>query len=495
MKNLQAIVLAAGKSTGFKTGKTKLIEKLCGQEMILYTTRLLEKMQLKTHIVVGYQKKSIESIIQKQHENYFSFIEQGEQHGTAHAILCSNTTWDSENILVICGDMPLITQELIETLYKKHCDTHAAITLVTSHIVDPTDTEYARVIKKNGVIKIVYPSELTDDLGEHCCVNAGIYILKKSFLEKHLDTIQKNQSSQEFHMSDIINIATEHKETVATMAAPFDTVRGINTLQELWAAEQIKRSELIRYWMGSGIRFPIAQNVHIDLAVTIGSGSSIGCGAHLIGTSVIGKNSSVMEFSSVENSIIGDNVVIEPHCIIRDSIIESNTVIGPFAHIRNKTHIHKNSHIGNFVEVKNSVIKSNSSAKHLAYIGDAHIENNVNIGAGTITCNYNGKDKQQTVVKEHAFIGSNTTLVAPVTIERNAYVAAGSTITKHVPENALAIARAYQVNKENYAQKLKCNMKKNTESCAKDTSSKHESLTFIGAKKATPIINTQNNQQ
>lgn len=489
-KNLQAIVLAAGKSTGFKTGKTKLVEKLCGQEMILYTTRLLEAMQLKTHVVVGYQKEIIEEIIKKQHTTYFTFIEQEEQHGTAHAILCSNTIWQEDNILILFGDMPLVTQDIIDIMLKKHTDTNAAITLVTSHVTNPMDTEYARVIKKDGGIKIVYPSELTDDLSEHCCIDAGMYIFKRSFLEQHLDTIQKNENSQEFHMSDLINVASEYKETIATIAAPFDIVRGINTLQELWAAEQIKRSELIRYWMDKGVRFSVAQNVHIDLNVSIGAGSFIGCGAHLIGNTIIGENSSVMEFSSVEHSVLGDNVLIEPHCIVRDSVIKSGAVVGPFAHVRGNTELHENTHVGNFVEVKNSVLQKNTKAKHLAYLGDAQIENNVNIGAGTITCNYNGKEKHITTIKENTFVGSNSSLVAPVTIERNSYIAAGSTITKDVPEQSLAIARARQENKENYTPKHARDV---TEKDSSQTSIDKKDAVFIAAKKAHTTINMHNN--
>jgi len=453
--SLQAIVLATEKSTDFKTGKTKYIEKLCGQEMILYTTRLLQQMKIKSHIVIGYQKENIKQLIIQEHGDYFEFIEQEAQHDTVHAILCSKKKWIADNILIIHGDIPLVESEQIDALYKKHTELNAALTLVTSRVIDSSRNECAHVIKK-----------------------AGIYIIKKSFLHKRLETFKKHQNNQKFQINDIVNVATECNEVVATIPAQFDTVRGINTLQELWATEQVKRSKLIRHWMDRGVRFLMTQNVHIDLNVTIGAGSFIGSGVHLIGNTIIGNNSSIMEFSSVENSVIGDNVTIEPHCIVRDSTIKNNAIIGPFAHVRETTHIHEKAHVGNFVEVKNSVIGEKTKAKHLAYLGDAHIGKNVNIGAGTIACNHNGKEKNKTTIKDNAYIGSNTALIAPVTIEQNAYVGAGSTITKDVPTDALGIARARQVNKEKYADKLKHK--------AGNTTKEGEPVSYYGSKKNIP---------
>lgn len=480
--NIQAIVLAAGKSTGFKTGKTKLIEKLCGQEMILYTTNLLQHMHVKTYIVVGYQKEHIEQIITQEHGETFEFIEQENQHGTAHAILCSNKKWEAENIIVLHADMPLITEELINALYKKHIESQSALTFVTSHVADPSHSEYARVIKNDRHISIVQPSELSDDINEHCCIDAGLYIIKKTFLEKHLETIQKSQDSKEFHINDIINIANQYTEKISTLSAPFDIIRGINTLQELWAVEQIKRSELIRYWMDNGVRFSVAQNVHIDLKVQIGKGSFIGGGVHLKGNTQIGNNSSIMEFSVLEDSIIGDSVTIEPHCVIKNAVINNDAFIGPFAHIRENTQINEKVCIGNFVEVKNSIIGKESLAKHLSYLGDAQIAQQVNIGAGTITCNYDGQKKHKTIIQERAFIGSNSTLIAPVEIKHDAYVAAGSTITHEVPAHALAIARTRQINKEEYAKKIKAKKQMSA-----------ESISFLPAKKTKHTINTSHN--
>ena len=452
---VQAIVLAAGKSTRFNTGRTKLLEKICGQEMILYTTRLLEQLSIPVTVVIGYQKDSIKEVISRHHHSSINFVVQDEQHGTGHALMCSQPVWEKDHVLIMNGDVPLVTSDIIEKLYEKHIANHADVTFVTSHNADHTLGGYGRVIKTENSIKIIEARDFDGDINEHCCVNSGIYLVSKQFLQQYIKEFTLNEKTREFYITDLIKIASDKKLIVQTSSAPFDLVRGINTLQELWAAEQIKRSELIKFWMEKGVHFSVAQNVHIDLDVNIGSGTYIGCGVHLLRGSIIGKNCKVQEFASIENSTLGDHCDILPHCIIKDSFIGGHCEVGPFAHIREHSHIGEHVVLGNFVEVKKSIIGEGTKAKHLSYLGDAHIGANVNIGAGTITCNYNGLSKHQTVIHDNAFIGSNNTLIAPVVIERDAYTAAGSVISENVPAEALAIARARQVNKEGYAHQLR----------------------------------------
>lgn len=452
---IQAIILAAGKSTRFNTGRTKLLEKICGQAMILYTTRLLEQLSIPITAVVGYQKDAIKETIINYHKNTVHFVIQEEQCGTGHALMCSQQVWERENILIMNGDVPLVTPQIIETLYEKHMSTHADISFVIAHNADSAVGGYGRIIKTDDSIKIVEARDFDGDTNEHCCINAGIYLVRKEFLKQCIKNLKLNESTKEFYITDLIQIASDQKRQVTTVSAPFDRVRGINTLHELWAAEQIKRADLIKNWMEKGVRFSVAQNVHIDLDVSIGSGSYIGCGVHILAGSIIGKNCKIQEFSSIETSQLGDNCDVQPHCIISNSTIGSNAQIGPFAHIKEHSYLGEHVVIGNFVEVKKTTIGNNTRAKHLTYLGDAHIGNSVNIGAGTITCNYNGLSKHQAIIQDNAFIGSNNTLVAPVTIERDAYTAAGSVISENVPAHALAIARARQVNKEGYAQQLR----------------------------------------
>lgn len=474
IKNLQAIILAAGKSTSLNASKTKLAEKICGQEMILYSTKLLEALNIPTTVVIGHQKEILQEIITKNHEDRIHFVTQEEQHGTAHAILCARDSFIQEHILIMNGDVPLVKKETIEKLWTKHIESNATVSFVIAHNEDPQGHFYGRVVKQDGnKVKIVQAREFDGDINDHCCIDAGIYIITKKFLASHIEEIEKNETSKEFYFTDIIKIASEKQELVATIQASFDQIRGINTFQELWAAEHIKRSELVKYWMDRGVRFSVAQNVHIDIDVQIGAGSYIGCGVHILSGSKLGANCFVHEFSSIQRSSLEDDVEIYSHCIIKDTHVGARAKIGPFAHVTENTTIEEDAIIGNFVEVKRTVVGKKSKAKHLAYLGDALIGANVNIGAGTITCNHDGTKKHPTTIKDGAYIGSNNTLVAPVIIEENAFTAAGSTITMTVPADALGIGRARQVNKEGYGKKLRAGKTGKTE----------QATSFIGAVK------------
>ncbi len=486
LTGLQAIVLAAGKSSRFKTKRTKLVEKICGQEMVLYTTKLLESLAIPTAVVVGYQKDLVTAAITHAHDERVAFIEQEEQRGTGHAIICSQHHWTQDHILILNGDVPLLTARIIEELYQKHCASQAAISFVVAHNSEPLHS-YGRVITADGRIEIVEAKEFTGDAHEHCCINAGVYIASRAFLEQSISNITLNEKAQEFYITDLVKIASEKQLPVCTTVAPFDRIRGVNTFQELWAVEQITRAELIKYWMSEGIRFTAAQNVHIDLGVTIGSGSVIGCGAHLLGNTRIGTDCTVHAFSIIESSIVGDNCTIESHSIVKRSILGNDVQVGPFAHLCEQVTAEDHSIIGNFVEVKRSRIGEYTKAKHLSYIGDTTVGSQVNIGAGTIVCNYDGSTKHHTVIADQAYIGSNNSIVAPVSIGKGAFTAAGSVITDDVPDLALAIARARQVNKHLYAERMQSkrahvSTKEHTETdatsfiCAIRTDSEIESL-------------------
>jgi bifunctional UDP-N-acetylglucosamine pyrophosphorylase/glucosamine-1-phosphate N-acetyltransferase len=408
-------------------------------------------------MVVGYQKDSIMNTVHS-HVSDVQFVVQEQQCGTGHALACSQDVWKEDTLLVLNSDAPLITQNIIEQLYHEHMSTNATISFVTSHTND-IDSSYGRVIKKENSIEIVEANELGDSKADHCCINAGIYLINRQFLYDYLNALNKNNLSKEFYITDLIKIASDNNYTVTTRAAPFDTIRGINTVKELWQVEHIKKSEIINYWMSQGVYFATPQNVSIDLSVIIGPGTRIGSGVHLLGKTKIGSNCTINSFSIIENSDVADNVIVHSHSVIYDSSIGHGAQVGPFAHIRLHSTLENNSVIGNFVELKNTQIGSATKAKHLSYLGDARIGSHVNIGAGTIICNFNGKEKNTTTIKDGAYIGSLNALIAPVTIEKNAFTAAGSVITHDVPEDALAIARAYQVNKEGYAKKLRATQK------------------------------------
>lgn len=330
-KDLQAIVLAAGKANRFKTGRTKLLETICGQEMILYATKLLEKLNIETTVVVGHQKSDVESTI-KNHHNNCTFVYQKEQLGTGHAVTCTRKTWNKEHILILNGDMPLVTAEIIEQLYKKHTTNNAAISFVASHI-EHTQHAYGRIVRKNKTIKIVEAKDFTGDPNAHCWINAGIYLVNRTFLENYIKQLHSNNASHEFYITDLVGIASDSNLTVETVPAPFDNIRGINTLEELWAAEQIKQLELIRNWMQNGVRFIKAQNVHLDINVTIGKGSCIGGGVYLLGNTTIGEHCTIREYTTLEHAIVGNGSTIKSHSVVTNATVAANKIVGPFAHI------------------------------------------------------------------------------------------------------------------------------------------------------------------
>ena len=478
LKSVQAVILAAGKSSRFKTGKTKLVEKICGQEMVLYPVSVLVHLKLPVTVVVGFQKELVEKTIARQFPHDVTFVAQTEQLGTGHAIACSQSTWTRDHILIINGDMPLINEGIIKKLYERHVHKDAAISFVTAHNCDPSAAGYGRVIKASDSIEIIEAKEFKGDTSESCCINAGMYLVKRTFLEENIQNLQQSAVAQEWYITDLIKIASDKKLGVETISAAFDCIRGINNFKELWAAEQIKKSEIIQYWMDRGVHFSIAHNIEIDLNVTIGTGTFIGSAVHLLAGTKVGKNCTIDAFSILKNSVIKDGASVLSHCVISNATIEESAAVGPFAHIHEKSVIHEKAVIGNFVEVKKCTVGQESKAKHLSYLGDAKIGKRVNIGAGTITCNYNGTDKFKTIIEDDVFIGSNNTLIAPVTVKKHAFCAAGSTITKDVPEHALAIARERQINKEGYARNLR------KPKAAKESDDKEATQPFFAAFKS-----------
>jgi len=451
----QAIILAAGRSSRFNTGITKLSYTLCGQEMIAYPLTILQSLQIPVTVVVGFQKEAVAAILTK-HLFAGTIVEQEQQNGTGAAVALTKPYWHAQHILVMNGDMPLVTPEIISQLIEKHTNSAATVSFVTAYNADPSFTGYGRVMKDGNRYTIIESSDFTGDATQACYINAGIYLFKREFLEHYCDQLQPNNKKKEFYLTDLIACASTQNYTVETIVVPFDQIRGINTLKELWASEHIKRSELISYWMERGVHFSAAQTVHIDLDVTIGAGTRIESGVRILAGTRIGSNCYIDAGSVIKNSTLADAVLVKPYSVIQDSSIETHAEIGPFAHIRSHSVIGAQACIGNFVEVSKSTIAEKTKAKHLSYLGNALVGSEVNIGAGTIVCNYNGvtKKKSTTVIEDHALIGSNNSIVAPVKISAHAVTAAGSTITEDVPEYALALGRARQVNKENYRSPL-----------------------------------------
>ncbi len=464
---VKAILLAAGKSTRFKTRKSKLLFSICGRPMIMYPIRTLQELGISTTLILGHQADLIKPLVESGNVEDLSFVTQKEQLGTGHAVHCAFDSWQGfDDVLIMNGDMPLITKELICEALEKHERSRAALTFLSALVLDPTS--YGRVVELGGKFTVVEEKDCNFEQLQINKINAGVYVINRKWLEENISQISKSPSG-EYYLPDLIKMASEQDVIVKEIPVPYDDVRGVNTLQELWNVEQIKRSEFIKHWMAQGVRFELAQSIHIDINVKIGPGSFIGTGVHLLGNTVIGEECFLGAFSIVENSNIGEGTTIHSHSVIQDSVIGTNVHVGPFARLRHNVKLGNNVEIGNFVEIKNTQIGENSKSKHLTYIGDAEIGKSVNIGAGTITCNYDGVNKFKTEIEDGAFVGSNNTLIAPLNIGKGAYTAGGSTITQDVPAGGLGIGRSRQENKLEYAQKLLGKKKDNS----KDSSIKN----------------------
>jgi bifunctional UDP-N-acetylglucosamine pyrophosphorylase / glucosamine-1-phosphate N-acetyltransferase len=457
---VRAIVLAAGKSTRFGTSQTKLSHTICGQEMIAYPVQLLASLGLKTTVVVGYQKELVTSIVHA-YQPQVDIVEQVVQKGTGDAVLCTRHLWDTEDLLILNGDVPLLEKHQIEMLITRHKESKATISFMAAHNSDPSRTGYGRVIISKDRLEIIEQRDFKGDPTEPCLLNAGIYLIKRSFLESALPSLELN--GQELYITDLIKKAHGAGHHVEILTVPFDTVRGINTLKELAEAEKSKRASLLEYWMSKGVRFTDPQSVHIDTTVTIGQDTTIGYGVQLLNGSHLGSQVRVDAFCILDSATIQTGAIILSHCVIAHAQVHTAAQVGPFAHVHRGTILHAQAVIGNFVEVSKSTVGKASKAKHLTYLGQAQIGQHVNIGAGTITCNYDGIAKHTTTIENNAFIGSNVALIAPVTVGQEAVVAAGSTITENVPAHALAIARERQVTKGQYTPRIKAAYQTSTE--------------------------------
>lgn len=449
MNQFQAVVLAAGKSSRFKTEKSKLTYAICGQELIVYPIKVLIDCGFPVVCVVGHKKEEIRAAL---HELSFSisYREQYDQRGTGHAVVCALDLLYAEHILIINGDMPLITTELITRLCEYHTEQEATISFVVSHVPEHLQHGYGRVVLNNGCITIVEARNYTDQDINHP-INAGIYCIKRSFLASALQKLIPNQLTSELYITDLIQMAAQENEKIEIVEAPYETIQGVNTLQELAHVTAIKQKEIINYWMAHGVYCQDPQTTYIDIHATLQAGVQLAPGTHIVGRSTIHRESVIGACSIITNSTLQEHVIIHPYTIISDSHIGDSAQIGPLANVRKST-IDKQACIGNFVEVNRTTVGPSSKAKHLTYLGDTLIGTSVNIGAGTITCNYDGTKKHQTIIQDNAFIGSNNSLIAPLTIGQNAITGAGSVITEDVPAYALAIGRARQVMKENYIQ-------------------------------------------
>ncbi|MBN2267448.1 MAG: bifunctional UDP-N-acetylglucosamine diphosphorylase/glucosamine-1-phosphate N-acetyltransferase GlmU [Candidatus Babeliaceae bacterium] len=455
---IQAVVLAAGSSSRFHTLRTKLCTPLCGKALINYPVSLLASLNIPTLCVIGYQKEAVRTAILEAGFTETSFVEQNERLGTGHALWCSHHWWHAKTILVLNGDVPFITTDIVEELLQQFKKTDAAASLVVARNTERSAQHLGRFEVQNGHASIIEAKHDPKSRTSESLLNAGIYLFKRSFLETAIQQLSPNEVTGELYLTDLISKASLSKNGVSWIETPFDIIRGINTLAELAEAEQIERKRLIQQLMNQGVRFINPETTIVEYQVTSDPDTTVESGVHLLGKTHLGSETIVGANSILDHATLGKHVTVKPNSIIRNTVVEELAQIGPFANVTESI-IGAKAIIGNFVEVKRSTIGVSSKAKHLSYLGDTTIGTTVNIGAGTMICNYNGVAKYPTFIGDNASIGCLNALVAPLTIGAGAITGAGSVITEAVPADALAIARATQVTKAQYAPLLRERLK------------------------------------
>jgi len=451
MEKTAAVILAAGQGTRMQSKLPKVLHPLGGMPLIqhiLITLKELEPEQI--IIVVGYGHQKVMDTLGSS----YIYALQEEQLGTAHALKQAQgfLKSDIENILVLCGDTPLITSATLKKLIAEHQSQNAAATVLTAYIDDPL--HYGRILRdaQGRLHKIVEAKDATAQEKAVKEINTGIYCFKRRLLEQVLDKIKQNNAQKEYYLTDAVAIFKEDGYNVFALAAENEKeVLGINTRSELAQAEKTLRAQINQSWLEKGVTLIDPELTFIDRRAVLERDVIVQPFSFIYGPSVIEEDCEIGPFVSLYNTKVGQGTKIR-NAVIEDSFIGRECKIGPFAYLRPQTRLDKGVKVGDFVEIKNTFVGEGSKVPHLTYLGDATIGKKVNVGAGTITCNYDGKDKWPTVVEDEAFIGSNANLVAPLVVGKKAFVAAGSTITKDVPAKALAIERSRQKNIENYTE-------------------------------------------
>ncbi|KXH86828.1 bifunctional UDP-N-acetylglucosamine diphosphorylase/glucosamine-1-phosphate N-acetyltransferase GlmU [Sporosarcina sp. HYO08] len=453
MTNTYAIVLAAGQGTRMKSDLYKVLHPVCGKPMVEHVIDHIRSLNANRIVtIVGYGAEAVEEVLGEKSE----YALQKEQLGTAHAVQqAEQLIGDLEGTtIVVCGDTPLIRPETMEALIAHHDKTSAKATILTAYADDPTG--YGRIIRgEDGqVLRNVEQKDATEEEQKVTEINTGTYCFNNRALFETLKKVKNDNAQGEYYLPDVVGILQSENERVsAYVTEDFSETLGVNDRVVLSEAESVMRRRIAEKHMRNGVTIIHPDATYISADATIGRDTVLQPGTMIEGQTVIGEKCIIGPNSQLVNSVIGDNTTIYSSVIL-SSQIGNDTNVGPFAHIRPDSNVGNHVKIGNFVEVKKSTLGEGSKVSHLSYIGDSNVGSRVNVGCGTITVNYDGKNKYTTTIEDDAFIGCNSNLVAPVTVKQGAYVAAGSTITENVPENSLAIGRARQENKEDYVKKL-----------------------------------------
>lgn len=435
-----ALILAAGQGTRMKSETPKVLHKVCEKSMLEHVLNAAKDSGTDENvIVVGH---GAEEVIEKTESQGLTFVHQKQQLGTGHAVMMAEHVLPEEGlVLILCGDTPLITKETLQEFIAYHIETENSVSVLTAVFENPYG--YGRIVKdpQVGLLKIVEEKDANDEEKKIKEINSGMYCFDAAFLKKHLKQITNDNAQGEYYLTDLIEIAVRQEEKTGSYPVKNrDEIMGVNTRVQLAAAEAIMRKKINEKHMLAGVGMIAPDNVYIGTEVEIGKDTVVYPGAILSGRTIIGEGCIIGQNSRIENSEIGNGTEVQSSTII-DSKVGKNTSIGPYAYLRPKSNIGDNVKIGDFVEVKNASIGDGSKASHLSYIGDADVGKDVNIGCGVVFVNYDGVNKFRSTVEDEAFIGSNSNLVAPVHVEKQGYIAAGTTITKTVAQGTLVVGR------------------------------------------------------
>lgn len=457
MTNTYAVILAAGQGTRMKSKLYKVLHPVCGMPMVEHVANNVQQLGVEKIVtVVGHGAEKVQQQLGEKSE----YALQEEQLGTAHAVQQAASMIEGlpGTTLVVCGDTPLIRPETMEALLSHHAEMAAKATILTAIAENPTG--YGRILRDEAgsVSKIVEQKDASAEEQQVNEINTGTYCFDNETLFEALKQVSNHNAQGEYYLPDVIEILQKQGEVVAAYATDsFDETLGVNDRVALSQAEGIMRGRIAEKHMRAGVTIIDPATAYISAEAEIGADTVIQPNVTIEGNSVIGEDCIITSNSHISNSTIGSRTEIRSSHVY-DSKVGEDTAVGPFAHLRPETELGNRVKIGNFVEVKKSTVGNGSKVSHLSYIGDALVGTNVNIGCGSITVNYDGKNKHLTTIEDDSFIGCNSNLVAPVTVGKGSFIAAGSTISKDVPADSLAIARARQENKEGYVSKL--NLKK-----------------------------------
>jgi bifunctional UDP-N-acetylglucosamine pyrophosphorylase/glucosamine-1-phosphate N-acetyltransferase len=455
--NLNVVVLAAGLGTRMKSKLAKVLHRVGGLSLAEHVVNSAAQLTApeKITVVVGHQAGEVQAELQN---TGVRFVRQAEQKGTGHALLGCRDLLAPEGgrVMVLYGDTPLLTAETLRKLEAAHEAGDAAATMITTTLADPTG--YGRVIldSHGNVLGIVEQKAASAAQLAIRLINSGIYLFDAERLWTHISEIRADNPAHEYYLTDIAGILNDSGHRVrALQIDDASELLGINTRLDLAEVDRVIRGRKNRELMLAGVTIERPETVTVDMKVRIGADTVLEAGARLLGNTVIGEECRIGAGSIIENSTIGDRVRVAPLTIVESSTIGEDSRVGPYSRLRPNNTVGAGAHIGNFVELKKTRLGAGAKANHLAYLGDSDVGAKVNVGAGTIVCNYDGVSKYPTRIGDGAFVGSNSTLVAPLAIGEGAYVGAGSVITEDVPAGSLALGRARQTVKERWAEKKK----------------------------------------